>query len=129
MSNEEIESVVKSFTGQFAARDRALFVFGVKTGFRISEILSLTVADVYQNGHFVERVQVRRGSMKGKHESRSVILHPDAKAALEPWISQICKEGYSENDYLFKSRVGENRPISRVRAHEVRHPNRKYFGT
>ena len=34
---------------RFEARNRGLFMLGVSTGGRISELLSLTVGDVYQN--------------------------------------------------------------------------------
>ena len=34
----------------FEARNRGLFMLGVSTGGRISELLSLRVGDVYQNG-------------------------------------------------------------------------------
>ena len=38
------------FTGTFEARNRGLFLLGVSTGGRISELLSLQIGDVYQNG-------------------------------------------------------------------------------
>jgi integrase len=41
-----VDLVTKSFGGTYAARDKALFILGVKSGFRISELLSLTVGDV-----------------------------------------------------------------------------------
>ena len=49
LDNDEIRSVSTCFTSTFAARNRGLFRLGVSTGGRISELLSLTIADVYQN--------------------------------------------------------------------------------
>jgi integrase len=46
LTNGEIANVLNAFTGAYAARDRALFVLGLKSGFRISEMLSLRVSDV-----------------------------------------------------------------------------------
>ena len=50
LDNDEIRRVSTCFTGTFATRNRGLFMLGVSTGGRISELLSLRVGDVYQNG-------------------------------------------------------------------------------
>ena len=50
LNNDEIRRVSTAFTGTFEVRNRALFMLGVSTGGRISELLSLRIADVYQNG-------------------------------------------------------------------------------
>ena len=50
LDNDEIRRVSTCFAGTFATRNRGLFMLGVSTGGRISELLSLRVADVYQNG-------------------------------------------------------------------------------
>jgi hypothetical protein len=47
---DEITRVLKAFSGMYAARDRALFVLGLKSSFRISEMLSLRVQDVWRDG-------------------------------------------------------------------------------
>ena len=49
LDNDEIRQVTAAFTGTFAVRNRGLFMLDVSTGGRISELLSLTIADVYQN--------------------------------------------------------------------------------
>jgi hypothetical protein len=46
----EVALVQASFGGTYADRDKALFLLGVKSGFRISELLSLCVEDVSQHG-------------------------------------------------------------------------------
>ena len=50
LDNDEIRRVSNCFDGIFEARNRGLFMIGVSTGGRISELLSLRVGDVYQNG-------------------------------------------------------------------------------
>ena len=50
LDNDEIRRVSACFTGTFEARNRGLFMLGVSTGGRISELLSLQLGDVYQNG-------------------------------------------------------------------------------
>ena len=53
LDNDEIRRVSTSFDGMFEARNRGLFMLDVSTGGRISELLSLTIRDVYQNAAFV----------------------------------------------------------------------------
>jgi len=68
-------------------RDRALFIVGTKTGFRISELLSLRIEDVSQeDGSIRDTLTVHRRNMKGKRSSRSVPLHPQAKEALKCYL-------------------------------------------
>jgi Phage integrase family len=60
LTANEVARVSQAFCGTYAARDRALFILGIKTGFRISELLSLPVGDVWQHGRFVDYVAVQR---------------------------------------------------------------------
>jgi site-specific recombinase XerD len=58
--------------------------------------------------------------MKGKHSGRSVPLHPEAAAAVEAWISELRTLGHMTQDcFLFQSREGGNRSISRTHAWAV----------
>jgi integrase len=58
LTDREVELVSKSFGGRYALRDRALFLLGVHTGFRISELLSLRVRDVWAYGRIVDVLTV-----------------------------------------------------------------------
>ena len=79
-SPEEISALVEKIP---TARDKALFLLGVNTGFRISELLSLTVADISSSGGSLKtHVTVSQRNMKGGKKSRTVILNDVAKAAL-----------------------------------------------
>lgn len=117
LAEHEVKSVSGNFTGHFAKRDRAIFILGTKTGFRISELLSLRIGDVFQAGCIVDRVSVARRHMKKKVEGRTVILHPEAKSALADWLNELDEETAPEAP-LFRSRKG-GRPVSRVHAWRV----------
>jgi integrase len=120
LSDAEIALIRRSFGGVYANRDRALFILGLKSGFRISELLSLRVGDVFQHNRPVEHVTVRRAHMKQKTEGRTVPLHPDAKHALAVWIQELQAVGRgTATAYLFPSRQGGNRPISRIQAWQI----------
>jgi len=116
LTDTEIREVVDSFYGTYAARDRALFILGIKSGFRVSELLSLRVKDVVSGDHIMDRVTVCRRNMKRKTEGRTVLMHPDAKAALQEWIDELQDE---PDSYIFQSRKGGNKPISRYQAYRI----------
>ena len=52
--------------GTFEARNRGLFLLGVSTGGRISELLSFRLGDVYQNGKLVSDLLYDRSIVKGE---------------------------------------------------------------
>ena len=116
LTDEEVKLIATSFSGQFAGRDRCLFTLGWNSGFRVSELLSLTVGDVMQYGAIVDRVTVQRRSTKGKRESRTVVLNGRAQTALRRWLDEIVDA--SAEAPLFPSRKGDG-AISRVQAHRV----------
>lgn len=87
-------------------RDKTLFYLGIKTGFRISELLSLCVSDVSVSGEIRDTLTVRRCNMKGKRSSRTVPLHPGAKVILKQYVGML-----KADDKLF--------PITRQHAWRV----------
>jgi integrase len=117
LSDQEIQRVVGSFEGKNALRNRCLVMLGVKSGFRISELLSLRVGAVWQLGQVVERVTVDRCHMKKRQEGRTVLLHPEAKAAVGQLVGLLQRKAtFGPQTYLFQSQKGPNRPLSRVGA-------------
>ena len=49
LDNDEIGRVSAAFTSTYEVRNSGLFMLGVSTGGRISELFSLRIGDVYQN--------------------------------------------------------------------------------
>jgi site-specific recombinase XerD len=128
LSEDEVELIRQSFGGTYGLRDRPLCVLGLKSGFRISELLSLRVGDVYQHGRMVERVTVQRRHMKQKLEGCTVVLHPEAKAALADWLMRLQQLAQmTPRTYVLQSRKGINQPIGKIQAwkilHEAASPN------
>jgi integrase len=120
LTEAEVALVRQSFGGRYARRDQALFLLGVKSGFRISELLALQVADVWRGQRVVERVTVPRRHIKRQLEGRTVLLHPEARAALAAWLAELQAAGpCPATTYVFRSRKGPNRPISRRHALRV----------
>lgn len=113
LSNDEFKAINEKFKRN---RDLALFNLNYYSGYRIAESLSLKVSDVYSNGAVHDRVRVMRRNMKGKVRSRDVILHARVKTLL---LNLIVSDDLKPDDYLFQSRKGLNRPISRIQAYRV----------
>jgi len=117
LSDEEIRRVLGSFRGKNALRNRCLVLLGIKSGFRISELLSLKVGAVWEMGQVVERVTVDRAHMKKRQEGRTVLLHPEAKAAVGLLVVLLQRKAvFGPQTYLFQSQKGPNMPLSRVGA-------------
>jgi integrase len=58
--------------------------------------------------------------MKRQLEGRTVLLHPEARAALAAWLAELQAAGpCPPTTYVFRSRKGQNRPISRRQALRV----------
>lgn len=120
LTEAEVALVRQSFGGRYGRRDHALFLLGVKSGFRISELLSLRVGDVWRGSQVVERVTVARRHMKRQTEGRTVLLHPEVRGALAAWLVDLKSSGPCPSEtYVFQSRKGPNRPISRRHALRV----------
>lgn len=83
LTNAEIRKVNEVFDGKFAERNRGLFMLGVSIGGRISELLALTVGDVYQNGQPVSDFQFDKSIVKGGETSRTIPVNSDGRKAIE----------------------------------------------
>jgi integrase len=64
LSDSEIAPIASSFRGRYAVRDRALFILGLSTGGRISELLSLRIKDVWQYSTPVDTIYFRKSQTK-----------------------------------------------------------------
>ncbi len=78
---------------EFSLRDAALVLAGMNTGFRITELLSLDVGQVWEAGKVKPEVRVSRANLKNGQgpkrrsvRSRVVPLNAAATAALEKYL-------------------------------------------
>ncbi len=80
-SDAEIDLVRKSFSGPYALRDRCYFEMALQMGLRVSEMLSITVGQVYQYGKVTDEVSIERkhtkGGKAGKASGRTIPLFPE----------------------------------------------------
>ena len=122
LDNDEIRRVSACFTGTFEVRNRGLFMIGVSTGGRISELLSLRIGDAYQNQKPVTDLLYNKSIVKGGEVSRAVPVNSDGREAIEALIDWH-RERYGHlNDKrpLFPSRNQKGTvAMNRQTAHEM----------
>lgn len=118
LTDDEAQAVFEALGKNLhASRDRALFVLGERTGFRISELLSLRVGDVWQHGRIPDEIAVARQYMKKKREGRKVLLHEKAKEALQIWLEKLGTQNPAR--FLFPSSQAGNKPLNRRTAWQM----------
>lgn len=118
----EISQLITHINGRFASRDKAMVIFAKRSGLRITELLSITLGDVFDGRRFHETFQVQRRNTKGKREGRRLPLHHEAKIAIARWLVELRREGVALDAHrpLFVSRQGGGlRPIGRKMAHRI----------
>ena len=122
LDNNEIRLVSACFNGTFAERNRGLFMLGVSTGGRISELLSLQIGDVYQNKQPVTDLLFDKSIVKGGEVSRAVPVNIDGREAIDDLIAWH-REKYrtlASTRPLFPSRNKNGRvAMNRQTAHEM----------
>lgn len=92
-------------------RDYIMFMIGINTGLRVSDILSLRVKDVKETTHI--KIQEKK---TGKY--KRVIINPPLRKSLNEYII-----GKNDRDFLIMSRQkeknGKSKPIDRSTAYRI----------
>jgi integrase len=97
-------------------RDHALFTTGIYSGLRVSDILTMRVRDVKDKDYIYLHE-------KKTNKEKRFPIHDELKEILKNYIDD--KKDY---EYLFISRQGLNRPITRTRAYEILNEAAAHFG-
>ena len=84
-----------------------MFDIGISTGLSISDILKLKVIDLKDK----TRIKITE---QDTNREKSFLINSILKKEIGRYIKLM-----SEGEYLFKSRKGENEPISRVEAYRI----------
>ena len=123
LDNDEIRRVSGCFTGTFAVRNSGLFMLGVSTGGRISELLGLRIGDVFQNRSAVSDLLFAKSIVKGGEVSRSVPVNADGRRAIDAlvnWHREHYGNPIASKRPLFPSRHKSGTvPMHRQTAHAI----------
>lgn len=113
--NPEIIGVIKKQLKEESERNYMLFVTGINSGLRISDILPLKVKDAKKT-HFSLR-ETKTGKQK------RIQITPALRRELKHYL-----EGKEDEEYLFKSREGHNKPIGRSMAYKILRKAAEQYG-
>jgi hypothetical protein len=87
-TDAEIALIRQSFRGRYALRDRCYVEMALQMGLRVSEMLSITVGQVYQYGKVVDDVSIDRkhmnGGKAGKASGRTIPRFPETQPTSWP---------------------------------------------
>ena len=122
LDNDEIRRVSGCFTGTFEIRNRGLFMIGVSTGGRISELLSLRIGDVYQNRKPVGDLLYGKSIVKGGEVSRTVPVNADGRRSINELVNwhRAHYGSVASKRPLFPSRHKSGTvPLHRQTAHDI----------
>ena len=110
---KQIEKV-KTILRKTNLRDYLLFTMGINIGLRISDLLQLRFIDVLdRTGSFFDIITVKEQKTE---KTKTFMLNDTVKKALTEYMKSI---QYEHGSYIFSSRKGDNKPISRVQAYRV----------
>ena len=87
-------------------RDLLLFTLGINNGLRISDLLNLKVGDV-RNLHPGEPLYIRE---KKTGKQNVLMVNKETRKVLDLYLAEADP---GDEEFLFKSRKGENRPITK----------------
>ncbi len=106
---ERVKKILKSQN----VRDYLLFVLGINSGLRVSDLLALKVSDVMDNkGNVKDRISMRE---KKTGKSKDFPIGKNARKAIQEYMAGI----EPKNDLpLFQSKKG-NGAITRVQAYRI----------
>ncbi|SFP10601.1 site-specific integrase [Salibacterium halotolerans] len=107
--------MMKEYLKEKNERDYVLFVLGINTGLRISDILNLQVKHI--QGHYIRIMEQKTRKQK------RIRITPE----LFPYLKEYMRN-MQHDDYLFQSRKGRNKPIQRSAAYRVLREAADYAG-
>ncbi|MDH4419955.1 site-specific integrase [Bacillus cereus] len=113
--NPEQIQQIKEYLKEKNERNYILFVIGINTGLRISDILKLRVGDL--KGSHISIREMKTG--KQKRIQITAALRRELKCYIEDM---------KDHEYLIKSRQGKNRPIGRSMAYKILSTTSAEFG-
>ena len=93
-----------------------MFVIGINTGLRISDILELKVKGLKDKTH-IKIIEQKTNKIK------RFLINSSLKGEIDKYINTM-----SDEEYLFQSRKGENKPISRIQAYRILNSAAEHIG-
>lgn len=105
--------LVKLYLKSKSIRNYLMFLIGISSALRISDILSLRIIDIYTGQKVREYIDVKE---KKTGKRKRFATSPNLQKGIKEFIKAYNPE---PEEYVFVSRKGSNKPITRQRAVQI----------
>lgn len=109
---KHIEAMKKYLKGQ-NIRDYLMFMVGISSALRITDILNLKISDVWDGKKCKDFIILTEKKTK---KTKRFAVSKNLSSSIKEYLSSY---EYNLDDYLIKSKKGENKPITRQHAHLI----------
>ncbi|MGL5191602.1 MAG: tyrosine-type recombinase/integrase [Cetobacterium sp.] len=132
IKNKRIIFSIQDFlrtNGRYGERNYMLFIIGITTGYRVGDLLELTVKDIKKSlnsGYFkvLEGKKEKQWNIKKEHiKTRDIKIQPALRKELLKYI-----EGKKDYEVMFPSNKGRNEPIQVKQATRILKDAAEEFG-
>jgi len=113
--DKELLKEMRKYFKEQNERNYLMFLLGIHTGLRISDILVLIVKDVQGASIFIREQKTKK--------TREVQMTSELKRAVKSYT-----KGKPSDEYLIRSREGKNKPLSRSMAYKILNQAAEEFG-
>jgi site-specific recombinase XerD len=113
-TKEQQQKILNTFSGTHKIRNQTILVLGCLTGFRISEMLSLRIKDIYVEGVILDHAYIKKANVKKQTEGKSIPLNNFAKDTLLKLVNDLHDSGYTSKDSpIFVNKRGYKPPANK----------------
>lgn len=110
---KKLDAMKKYLKGQ-SVRDYLMFMIGISSALRISDILQLKMSDLWDGNKITPCIRIRE---KKTDKAKIFPITKNLEGAFKAYIQEY--NPTSLDAYLFASRKGNNTPITRQQAHII----------
>lgn len=108
-------AAMKAVLKESSLRNYLLFVMGINVGLRITDLLNFKISDLVDGrGKIKKSIYIREGKTR---KERIIVFNKEVEKALDQYLEDLGE--YDSDWYLFKSKKGENKSISREQAYVI----------
>jgi integrase len=103
---EKIKEIKEDLLKQ-SYRNYMMFLVGINTGLRVSDLLSLKVDDIRDKKHIIVKEQKTS-------KNKQFLINKVLRKELTEYMKDM-----DNDEYLFQSRIGKNKALSRFQAYRI----------
>jgi integrase len=117
-TDQEISAMEGACSGRYRVRDQLIVQLFNRTGYRVGELRSLTVGDIWDGSQVRARIRVKARHMKNGIARDPVPLRTDMKPLIVRWLMTLQASGRLHPDTpLLLSRKSKGTPRALSREH------------